>query len=48
LRCFRGIDTLSAILMLAELHDFRRFQSAPALMAYVGLVPGEDSTGEKH
>jgi transposase len=48
LRCFRGIDTLTAILILAELHDFRRFQSAPALMAYVGLVPGEDSSGEKH
>ena len=48
LRCFRGIDTLTAILILAELHDFRRFPSAPALMAYVGLVPSEDSTGEKH
>ena len=29
LRCFRGIDTLTAMLVLAELHDFRRFQSAP-------------------
>jgi transposase len=48
LRCFRGIDTLSAILILAELHDFRRFPSAPALMAYLGLVPSENSTGEKH
>jgi transposase len=48
LRCFRGIDTLTAILILAELHDFRRFASAPALMAYLGLVPGEDSSGEKH
>ncbi len=48
LRCFRGIDTLTAILILAELHDFRRFPSARALMAYLGLVPGEDSTGEKH
>ena len=48
LRCFRGIDTLTAMLLLAELHDFRRFTSAPALMAYLGLVPGEDSTGEKH
>jgi transposase len=48
LRCFRGIDTLTAILVLAELHDFRRFQSPRALMAYLGLVPGEDSTGEKH
>jgi len=48
LRCFRGIDTLTAILILAELHDFRRFQSPRALMAYVGLVPGEDSSGETH
>jgi len=48
LRCFRGIDTLSAILILAELHDVRRFPSAPTLMAYLGLVPGEDSSGEKH
>jgi transposase len=48
LRCFRGIDTLTAMLILAELHDFRRFPSAPALMAFLGLVPGEDSSGEKH
>lgn len=48
LRCFRGIDTLTAIMVLAELHDFRRFQSPRALMAYVGLVPREDSSGEKH
>jgi transposase len=48
LRCFRGIDTLTAILLLAELHDFRRFQSPRALMAYLGLVPGENSSGEKH
>jgi transposase len=47
LRCFRGIDTLTAIMILAELHDFRRFQTPRALMAYVGLVPGEDSSGEK-
>jgi transposase len=48
LRCFRGIETLSAMLILAELHDFRRFSSPRALMAYLGLVPGEDSSGEKH
>jgi len=48
LRCFRGIDTLTAMLILAELHDFRRFPSARGLMAYLGLVPGEDSSGEKH
>jgi transposase len=48
LRCFRGIDTLTAILILAELHDFRRFPSPRALMAFLGLVPGEDSSGKKH
>ena len=48
LRCFRGVDTLTAMLFLAELHDFRRFPSARALMAFVGLVPSEDSSGEKH
>ena len=48
LRCFRGIDTLTAMVILAELHDFRRFPTARALMAYLGLVPGEDSSGEKH
>jgi transposase len=46
LRCFRGIDTLTAMVLLAELHDIRRFPSARALMAYVGLVPGEHSSGE--
>src|SRR5688572_16325912 len=39
LRCFRGIDTLTAMLILAELHDFRRFGSARALRAFLGLVP---------
>ena len=48
LRCFRGIDTLTAMLLLAELHDFRRFRSARALMAFLGLVPGEASSGEQH
>jgi transposase len=48
LRCFRGIDTRTAMLILAELHDFRRFGSARALMAVLGLVPGEDASGEKH
>jgi len=47
LRCFRGIDTLTAMVILTELHDIRRFRSARALMAYLGLVPGEHSSGEK-
>jgi len=48
LRCFRGIDTVTAIALVAELHDFRRFQTARALMAYLGLVPSENSSGERH
>ena len=47
LRCFRGIDTLSAMIILAELHDVSRFSSPRQLMAYLGLVPGERSSGEK-
>lgn len=46
LRCFRGIDTLTAIGIIAELHDFRRFRSPRHLMAYLGLVPSEHSSGE--
>lgn len=48
LRCFRGVDTLTAMLLLAELHDVRRFASARALMAYLGLTPSEHSSGEQH
>lgn len=45
LRCFRGIDTLAAMTILAELHDFNRFRSSRHLMAYLGLVPSERSSG---
>jgi transposase len=48
LRCFRGIDTLTAMTVVVELHGIERFRSARELMAYVGLVPREYSTGEKH
>jgi transposase len=36
-----------AITILAELHDFRRCPSPRALMAYLGVVPGEHSSGER-
>jgi transposase len=48
LRCFRGIDTVTAFTLLAELYDIRRFPHPRALMAFVGLVPSETSTGERH
>jgi transposase len=47
LRCFRGIDTLTAACLVAELHDFRRFRSPRQLMAYLGLVPTEHSSGNR-
>jgi transposase len=48
LRCFRGIDTLSAIILLAEVVDFQRFRRPRELMAYLGLVPSEYSSGDTH
>lgn len=47
LRCFRGIDDLTALTIAAELGDARRFATAPSLMAYVGLVPSEHSSGRQ-
>jgi transposase len=48
LRCFRGIDDLTALTIAAELGDPRRFATAPSTMAFVGLVPSEHSSGTKH
>jgi transposase len=45
LRCFRGIDTLSAVTLGAETGDFHRFPSAAANVAFTGLVPSEHSSG---
>ena len=47
LRCFRGIDDLTALTIAAELGDARRFATAPSIMAFVGLVPSEHSSGTK-
>lgn len=48
LRCFRGINIVSAMTILSELHDIRRFPAPGPLMAYLGLVPTESSSGERH
>ena len=47
LRCLRGIDTLTAVGLCAEIADFERFARAEQLMSYIGLVPSEATTGEK-
>jgi len=46
LRCLRGIDTLSAMVLVTELGDVRRFGGARKLMGYVGLGVAEYSSGE--
>lgn len=43
----RGFATLSAMTVLSELGDLRRFPTAPSVMAAVGLVPSEYSTGNQ-
>jgi transposase len=43
----RGIAELSALTIAVEVGDFKRFESAPAFMAFVGLVPSERSSGER-
>jgi transposase len=47
LRCLRGIDTLSAVGLCAEVGDFERFAKAGQLMSFLGLVPSESSTGDQ-
>jgi transposase len=47
LRCLRGIDTLTAVGLCAEIGDFERFAKAEQLMSYIGLVPAETTTGER-
>jgi transposase len=47
LRCLRGIDTLSAVGLVAEIGDFHRFSHPSKLAGFLGLVPSEDTTGER-
>jgi transposase len=46
LQAMRGIDLIAAVAILAEIGDLSRFQNPRELMAYLGLVPSESSTGD--
>lgn len=46
LRCLRGIDTLSAVGLAAEVGDFGRFDHPRLVASYLGLVPSEHTTGQ--
>jgi transposase len=47
LQALRGVQLIAAMTIVAELQDFTRFANPRQLMAYVGLVPGEHSSGPK-
>jgi transposase len=45
LMALRGVNLLTAMTIVAEIGDLKRFTSAPQLMAYLGVVPSEHSSG---
>ena len=47
LMALRGIDLIAATTLLAEVGDLTRFRSPRELMAWLGLVPSETSSGER-
>jgi transposase len=47
LHALRGVQLIAAMTLVAELQDFVRFANPRQLMSYVGLVPGEYSSGPK-
>jgi transposase len=47
LRCFRGIDTLSAAGLAAEIGNFRRFRRPALLAGFLGIVPSERTSDVK-
>lgn len=47
LRCLKGVDTKTAMILHAEVSDFSRFPNAKAFASYCGLTPSENSSGEK-
>jgi transposase len=47
LSCLRGIKELSALTLLVEVGDFRRFGSAREFMGFTGLTASERSSGER-
>ena len=48
LSCFRGISTLSAMTLITEIGDWRRLEQPGQIMAYLGLVPSEHSSGPRN
>ncbi len=47
LGAYRGITELGGLTLASEVCDWRRFPTAGMFMAFTGLVPSEDSSGER-
>ena len=47
LQALRGVSLMVATTTIAEIGDLSRFENPPQLMAYLGLVPSEHSSGKK-
>jgi len=47
LQAFRGIALVTATVIAAEIGDLRRFRTASEFMSYIGLVPSEESSGQR-
>lgn len=45
LSCLLGVKHQTALSILVEVGDFKRFASAQQFASYLGLTPGEDSSG---
>jgi transposase len=46
LQALRGVQLVAAIILVAEIQDFARFANPRSLMAYLGLIPSESSSGQ--
>jgi transposase len=47
LQALRGVQMIAAVTLVAEIQDFHRFANPRSLMAYIGLIPTEHSSGEQ-
>ena len=47
LACLKGITKSSALTIISEVSDFKRFSTACEFSSYLGLIPGESSSGQK-
>lgn len=45
LQALKGVALIVAATVIAEIGDFSRFENPRKIMAYLGLIPGEHSSG---